>query len=241
MTKRRLGYLLWSVATLAIAVPELTAAAGSSLPFTTISAMTGHLERHHTWVELIVVAGIVFAIYSITRVPPRSRSGASLSPALTREPVRTPGGRLLLHRAPASPKSAADFDDDAAGLFGLAVIVALAAVGVGTWAVVHWWPDPAGKPHFHAAYVLYGSLGMLFVVIPSSIVLVTGRDAPFPTVFRTVFNLEDWLRARSWPLTLGPALGWIVTYVIYAGLAILLLHLTLYPYPDITKIINPGG
>ena len=68
-----------------------------------------------------------------------------------------------------------------------------------------------------------------------------GRDVPFPTMFRTVVNFEDWLRARRWPRGLGPASAWLLTYVIVAGLSILLLHLTLYPYPNITKILNPSG
>ena len=44
-TKRRWGYLVWGVATLVIAIPELLAAfdKGKNLPFTTISKMTGHV------------------------------------------------------------------------------------------------------------------------------------------------------------------------------------------------------
>lgn len=245
LSKRRLGYLIWAVGAAVIGIPELTAAAGSSLPFTTISTMTGHLERHHSWVELIVVAGLVFGVYSLVRVPPRTRSGASAEGAAAApapgEPVRTPGGRLLAHRPPASDSSAAEFDNDPASLFAVVVAVALTGVALGTWTAVKWWPDPAHKPHFHPAYVLYGSLGLLFVVIPSTLASLAGTDAPFPTLFRTVFNLEDWLRARPWPRSLGPLLAWLVSYVIYAGLAILLLHLTLYPYPDITKVLNPNG
>jgi hypothetical protein len=61
---------------------------------------------------------------------------------------------------------------------------------------------------------------------------------PFPTAFQTVANLEEWLRRKG---RFGPFLAWLVTYVIAAGLVILLLHLTLYPYPDITHILNPKG
>jgi hypothetical protein len=35
--------------------------------------------------------------------------------------------------------------------------------------------------------------------------------------------------------------GWLVSYLIVAWLVILLLHLTLYPYPNITRILNPNG
>ena len=67
------------------------------------------------------------------------------------------------------------------------------------------------------------------------------KDVPFPTLFRTIGNLEDWLSSRRLPWLLGPKLAWLVAYVIFAGLAILLLHLTLYPYPEITHILNPNG
>jgi hypothetical protein len=40
---------------------------------------------------------------------------------------------------------------------------------------------------------------------------------------------------------LGPKLGWFVTFVIIWGLAILFVHLTLYPFPDITHIVDPSG
>jgi hypothetical protein len=39
----------------------------------------------------------------------------------------------------------------------------------------------------------------------------------------------------------GPALAWLVSYLILTALVILLLHLTLYPFPSITKILNPHG
>ena len=69
--------------------------------------------------------------------------------------------------------------------------------------------------------------------------LFLAQDMPFPPLVRSVQNLEEWLRARKPPL--GPALAWLVGYVILAGLVILLLHLTLYPYPDVTKVLNPRG
>ena len=50
--QRRWGYLVWVVAGAVIFIPELLAAAGAGwLPFTTISTMTGHLERHHRHVQ----------------------------------------------------------------------------------------------------------------------------------------------------------------------------------------------
>ena len=115
-------------------------------------------------------------------------------------------------------------------------LLACSRIGA-TWAASHWWGDPA---HYHPAYVLYGLLGLLWVAIPSVLAVIREVDMPFPTLFRTIENLEEAL-ANRWPRRLGPMLSHFVTYVIWAGLTILLLHLTLYPFPDITKILNPNG
>ena len=73
------------------AIPEITAAVDDekALPFTTISAMTGHLERHHTWVELLVVAAIVYGVFSSFREPPGAGEGDA-------PPGKTRGGRLTV-------------------------------------------------------------------------------------------------------------------------------------------------
>jgi hypothetical protein len=250
--RRRWGYLLWGIAGAVIGIPEITAAVDNgALPFTTISGMTGHLERHHSWVELVVVAAIVFAVFSVRRVPPHMTSGAQIGEAdategfaerpssgthQPRAPLRTPAGRLTLRRV-SETKEMWD-DGPASALFGLAALASLAAIAVGTWAATRWWDD---AHHYQPAYVLYGSLGLCWLVVPSILAFVRGLDMPFPTLFRTVWNLEEWLRSRKWRDNAGPILALGVSYVIFAGLTILLLHLTLYPYPDITKILNPNG
>lgn len=238
-SKRRWGYLVWVVMGGVLAVPEITAAkANRALPFTTISEMTGHLERRHTWVELLVVASIVLAVFSITRIRP-SQSGAAGAGGAG--PRRTVAGRLTLRAPPsaATAKTTKDFDDELAPtVFVVAAVLSLVVIGVATWAATYWWYDAR---HFHPAYVLYGLLFFLWLGVPSVVALVGGRDVPFPTLFRSVANLEEWLKKQTWPWTLGPVLGWLVSYVIVAGLVILLIHLTLYPYPDITHILNPGG
>jgi hypothetical protein len=55
---------------------------------------------------------------------------------------------------------------------------------------------------------------------------------PFPTLFRTVQLLEQ--RA-------GSLIGTMIAFLILAGLTILVVHLILYPFPDITHMINPQG
>ena len=239
--QRRWGYFVWIVAALVIGIPEIIAAFSAGLlPFTTISTMTGHLERHHTWVELVVVAAIVFFVFSTVRLRPRETSGRTPNdpPPDSGEPTRTPGGRLTLR--PEDPdQTASEFDDSTAPrVFAIAAAISLAGIAIATWAATRWWDD---KHHYRPAYVLYGSLFLLWIVIPSAVAFALGKDAPFPTLFRTIDNLEDWLRNRKWPGNLGPIAGWLVAYGIFAGLVVLLLHLTLYPYPDITKVLNPNG
>jgi hypothetical protein len=240
--KRRWGYLVWVVAGLVVAVPELTAAVDRrALPFTTISEMVGHLERIWNPTELIVIAAIVFAVFSAVRVPPQSQSGGRPAERLRgNEPTRTPGGRLTLQEPP--PITAPEFDEEQAPrLFAVAAIASFAVVAGATLAAIEWWDD---RRHFHPAYVLYSSVGLLWLVIPSLVAFVWAKDVPFPSLFRTIGNLEDWLRSRTWALgslSLGPALAWLVSYVIVWGLVVLLLHLTLYPYPAITHILNPNG
>lgn len=242
--KRRWGYAVWLVAGAVIAVPEISAAIDHRhkwMPFTTISEMVGHLERHHTWVELLVVAAIVFAVFSVVKLPPHSKSGTDGPVEDPDQAQRTPGGRLTLVPSEVTDRPE-EFDRDEAPMwFAVAAVVSLTGIAVGTWAAAHWWQD---DDHFHPAYVLYGSVFLLWVVAPSIYAFISGKDAPFPTLFRSVWNLEEWLRTRTWQigkLAIGPVVGWIVGYIIVAGLAILLLHLTLYPYPDITKILNPNG
>lgn len=244
-SKRRWGYLVWGVAGAVIAVPEITAAADSdALPFTTISGMVGHLERRWSWIELVVVAAIAFAFFSTIKVPPqpeRAKAGSlegDGNRGSPRKPGRTPAGRLTLQRPAGTSASDQFADDDAPLAFAIAALLSFAFVAGATWAAVIWWDD---SRHYQPAYVLYGLLGLLWLVVPGLLAFARGKDLPFPTLFRTVSNLEDWLSERSWPLSLGPLLGWLVTYVVVAGLVILLLHLALYPYPDITHIINPNG
>jgi hypothetical protein len=256
LTKRRSGYLIWGIAGLVIAIPEITAAFDKgALPFTTISAMVGHIERHWNLFELIVVAAIVFLIFSTVRVPPpRPEQGASddgeeaaeepaPESALVEKPRRTAGGRITVLPPPPSEVAPANFDEQGVpGIFVAAAIVSFAAITGATLATIAWWDD--GKPHYHPAYVLYGLIGLLWLLIPSVAAFLWTTDVPFPTMFRTVSNLEDWFRSKPWSIRsrpIGPMLAWLLSYLIFWGLVVLLLHLALYPYPDITHILNPKG
>jgi hypothetical protein len=245
-SKRRFGYIVWGAAGLVIAVPEITAAVdGDALPFTTISAMLGHLEFIWNLAELFVIAAIVFPLFSLFKVSPPSAAAAAAPPA-----CRTLGGRLTRPHTPAAapppapspPGTPAAFDAESVPWqFIVAAIAASAFVIAGTWLTVELWGD---HRHFHAAYVLYGSLALLWLLAPSVYAFLKRRDPPYPTLFRTVRNLEEGLRGwawRPWGISVGHGLAWLVSFIIVWGLVVLMLHITLYPFPNITHVLNPHG
>jgi hypothetical protein len=53
----KIGYVFWGALALFVAIPELVAA-GWHVPWPTISETVGHLEKHHHWVRVLVVAGL---------------------------------------------------------------------------------------------------------------------------------------------------------------------------------------
>src|SRR5439155_9973105 len=110
VTKRRWGYVVWGVGLAFVFIPEVLAASQRTerhLPFTTISAMVGHLEFRNALWELAPTALIVFSLYSLLRVPPRETSGdhTEESVAERKTPHRTAGGRLTFHSSRDARKS----------------------------------------------------------------------------------------------------------------------------------------
>src|ERR1022692_3705455 len=67
-------------------------------------------------------------------------------------------------------------------------------------------------------YVLYGLFAIFVVIVPDVLAFWFARDVPFPTLARTVADLE-----RRW----SPA-----TMVIVAGLVVLMCHLAFPQWPD---------
>jgi len=248
-TKRRLGYLLWSVALAFFFVPEILAAsksADSRLPFTTLSGLVGHLEYRYPAFEVITTAVIVFTLLSIRRVPPQTSSGRRTQPREDKLPHRTAGGRITFKTTAAVAADPNRYDAERAPVWGLlpaAVLAAALLIAFGTIAARLWWPDsPPSHDQtnalFHPGYVLYGSIALLWFVVPSLYAFFAGGDAPFPTLFRTLFNFEHWLRDHG---ELGKAIAWLLSFLLVWGFVFLLFHLVFYPFPDITKILNPTG
>jgi hypothetical protein len=246
-TRRRLGYLLWLVALAFFFVPEILAASKSEdsrLPFTTLSGLVGHLEYRYPAFEVVTTAVIVFTLLSIRRVPPRKTSGRRQQPRKDKLPHRTAGGRITFKTSAAVAADPDDYDaKQAPAWLVLAAFLAALLIAFGTIAARLWWPDPPPGPGqtnalFHPGYVLYGSIALLWFVVPSIYAFVAGKDAPFPTLFRTLLNLENWLRGHG---EVGKAFAWLLSFVLVWGFVFLLFHLVFYPFPDITKILNPTG
>jgi hypothetical protein len=118
LTKRRWGYIVWGVGLSFVFIPELLASVQSierHLPFTTISAMVGHLEFENALWELAPTVLIVFALYSLVRIPPHRSSGGHTPESIRAraergelQPHRTAAGRLTFKPAPTSKE---EFDD----------------------------------------------------------------------------------------------------------------------------------
>lgn len=262
LSRRRWGYVVWGVALGFVFIPEILAAipfTESQLPFPTISRMTGHLEFEHAEWEVAPTVLIVFTLLSLLRVPVGRTSGGHTAESIAARhragntaPHRTPGGRLTFMPA---PKTAEEFDNEPVrGLtFVLWTLGAAAVIVILTvWAYRHW-PnqyrvDAHGErhklPNYDVAYVLYGSIGFFWLLLPSVVSFVAGKDAQFPNLFRTVENLEQWIarpRGSAAVRRLLAITAWLLSFVLIWGMVFLMLHLTLYPFPNITHILNHSG
>lgn len=229
-----MGYVVWGTMGIVIAIPEIWAAAGSGLPWQTISSTVGTgLARDHTWVSLIVILVLALVGYFSFRYPPTRREPAAKAQELAgtqtlKRPLRRMehGGRLTL-----SKRVQPDADTGWVGRFGMLYVAGSSSVIAGGTILT----DQLSSGHaerYHASYVLYGLIAVFWILGPSVIALALGHEAPWPTLFTTIKSLEQ---------RLGPLFGSVLAALIVGGLAILLLHLVLYPFPDITHILNPNA
>lgn len=79
----------------------------------------------------------------------------------------------------------------------------------------------AEADRFQLGYVLYGSLAVFGVVVPLLLVHFKSRRVVFPTLFFTFAKLRHRFR-------------WIAALAV-AGLSILVIHLALYPWPNLAR------
>ena len=94
-------------------------------------------------------------------------------------------------------------------VLGIVVIGAFLSV-----VVFHW-------DKYEVGYTIYGLFLCFGIVVPSALAYFGGRIVSFPGLIFTVRKLER-------------RLHWVAVLVV-AGLAILLVHLALYPWPDLVR------
>ncbi|MGW2661001.1 hypothetical protein ACWCW7_08555 [Nocardia tengchongensis] len=195
------GYCMWGLAALAIAVSELASVFGLA-GWPTISNTVGHLETQHSFVRLIVVSVIVLLAYYAV-------------PQLTATPepvVRQVAGRTITVNGRVTKT------DSVITLLGAGYLTA--AFATYAFGVLFAITDRGMNPHSYlGAYVLYGLIALMWVILPSVLAMVFSRDVPFPTLFRTIGYLER----RAHP----------VAAILLAGLVVLLIHLAFYPWPRV--------
>jgi hypothetical protein len=199
--RERWGYGVWLFAGLVFGVPESWAGI-TNPPWPALSDTVGHLEQLWHPVRVIVVALIVFIVFHAVRYPP-GQSGEF--PARDGEPkrARKPCGRVArCGTGTARAVSVFVYFPLAAGVVaGGSIIAAIASSGM-----------------FVLGYVIYGLIAIFLVIIPNALAFWFAKEVPFPTLYRTVANLE-----RRW----RPA-----AMVIVAGLVVLMFHLVFFPWPD---------
>jgi hypothetical protein len=200
------GYAVWGAMGIVIAVPELWAAiGGKTVEWPTISGTVGYLEYWHVWVSIIVVGVLVWAAFNAVQYEASKRVAVPASPqAPPGQAYRTPGGRVSRRDPSGRPVNA---------IIYFAAAIAL-IVGFSLWAYLD-------RPHdrYRLGEVMYGLIGLFWMVIPAAYAYFGGKDVPFPTLFATIQALEQRVR--------------VVAIVFAAGITVLLIHLALYPWPAV--------
>jgi hypothetical protein len=228
------GYLVWAIVGVAVAVPEIWAAAsGSDFIWPTISGTIGHLEDEASIVALAPVAVLAGAALTLARV----QVGSLFVQQDLQVLGRTPQGRLAklgnLDIGPAAP--VADAATDPAPTPQLIADPATGLRGRREWSVVRYLlvsvsivvsaslAAAAAENKWLTGYVMYSLIAIFGFVLPNALAYSqrTRTDVPFTTLFATLRTLERRLH--------------LTAIVIAAGLAILLIHLAVYPWPDLAR------
>jgi hypothetical protein len=126
--------------------------------------------------------------------------------AVTYPPRRRVGGRAVYHRVRQQQPTR---------FYDWYVVVAIVVIGgIVSVGVLHW-------DKYEVGYTIYGLLLTFGILVPTALAYFRGRIVSFPGLIFTVRKLE---RRLHW-----------VAMIIVAGLAILLVHLALYPWPDLVR------
>lgn len=208
------GLTIWGTGALLVAGTEL-AAVFHGAPWPTISATTGHLEDRWPPIALLVVFLIVYAAYCVA---PRPSDADALNISAVDKRRHTPGGRRPKNPL-ATPESQKPGDGEFARAVGYCYVsvALLATAGAITTATIA--QGDQGEAPFVGAYILYGVIAIMWIVVPSLLAYFWSKDVPFPTF---VWTLHVLYRHRRF-----------LAIILLAALTILLIHLALYPWPSI--------
>jgi hypothetical protein len=234
------GLAVWSFVSLVVLIPEGWAAIHNNNPkyWGTISNTVGYLQDQYAVLALIPVALIAItalhAVINPVAVPdedePQEQAGADAVPLLLVQVLiagemarleaaraarsrrwkrpRTPGGRVTLkphdHPEPHMPGWLATI----AYLSGSVLAVVAASVLLKL---------RSGDPGHSMEITMYLLIAALFIVVPSIGAWRRRWETPFASFFATIRRVQH----------RRPLLG----CAIIAGLAILLVHLAMYPWP----------
>ncbi len=203
-TPFRRGIVVWSVIGLILGIPELL---GSNIDtwFYSISRSVGHIEILWGGTRAVVVALIALAAAHALLYRDRT---TSLFRGKPNSVQRGSLGHLI-------KSGRAETEDEVATWLWWLWVIAAVGIIVAGFLVPFTNDDPYSR-----GYVIYGSITLFFYVIPNVYAYFTGKAA-FTTLFATVKKLE------------GAGKRPIVTMIIIAGLAVLMFHLALYPWPSL--------
>jgi hypothetical protein len=214
--QERWGYFWWGICGIVVAVPELWAAfGGDAVLWPTISGTIGNLEVDHQWVAFLVIGLVLWAGLHVVRVTRErlneaiadaavSAEEGGITPPAGNRPRLAKGGRLTLVSDPKPVPHPFAY-----------VAIAIGAVVVP--ALLFHELYHADDHRYVVGEVMYASIAVWWIVIPSWLAYRRGWLVPFPTLFQTFRDLE-----RRTP---------VFTTVLASGLAILMVHLILYPWP----------
>jgi hypothetical protein len=194
------GYVVWAIVGAAIAIPELWAAVGNRW-WPTISATVGHLEQLWSPVKIIVVGLIAASSVQLLRYPPQRNDYAT--PPGRPQRWRTATGRLTT-----ADKGEAELLPFAAAYLP-ATLIAVASSGAITAGL--------GGSRFVVGYVIYAVMAVGLLIVPNVLAFQWAKEVPFPTLSRTLVNLDGRFH--------------LAVMIVLAGLAVLVVHLVAYPWP----------
>lgn len=195
------GYGLWLFVGIVFAIPEAWAGFGSP-PWPSLSITVAHLETLWPGTRVVIVAVIVLLVFQAVGYPFR-HAGEGTSSTGQRTAVRTERGRLTRQAGDVPVISTVGY-----------FLAALAITAGGSLLAANASSDP-----YVLGYVIYSLFWIFLVGVPNALAYFCARDFAFPTLFRTVADLES-----RWRLAAVAAVF---------ALVILALHLVFFPWPNI--------